>query len=380
MIYNFEMEQAHTRFIGYFEELYKNSNKSLTNSIQNIIKNCKQVLINRRNLYICFEDDNYINVIQIFPKTYKCYKYVTKSYFDKYKYIYHELNKIGLYPINEYEMYFTERLDIYIYGNFNARNILDKFYEINNKYTFNKEKIHDKLDIQKLNFFKENKTKGTFIDYCIRYLIDNNCDNIITYLISCNKSIREIPDYIKDCTNAIEIIEKIFDKNLKKNISKLKEKFIGLNNSEACINTELQTICEPDLISNDYIIDIKTTDKKNIISKKNYLQIVFYAVMLNKKNVCLYDPIDGYIYTYKINDIEFEKIKQYLINNKKVFEKPKYLNNKNKIKKQNIGNNFTFVNKDNIKIEKELFSKDELQKLLDGEKIDNNLLEFLNNL
>lgn len=60
------MEQAHTRFIGYFEELYCNPNKSLNLIIQNIIKKCKQIIIDKRNLYIYYQDENYINVIWIY--------------------------------------------------------------------------------------------------------------------------------------------------------------------------------------------------------------------------------------------------------------------------------------------------------------------------
>ncbi len=378
MIYSFEIEQAYTRFIGKFNDLYRNPNKSLNLDIQEFVQNQKNIIINKRNLYICFEDDNYIDVIQIYPKTYRCFKYVTKSYFDKYKEIYNELYKIGLYPINGYEIYLTERLDIYINSNFNSRNILDKFYEINNKYIFNKHKIHDKLEIEKLNFFKENKIKGTFIDYCIRYLINNKCDNITSFLNSCNTTIREIPFYIKNCCNSDEIIFNIFDDKLKKNIYKLKEVFTGLNNCEAYINIELQTICEPDLISDDYIIDIKTTDKQNIVSKKNYLQVVFYAVTMNKKNVCLYDPINGYIYTYKINDIEFDRIQKYLIENKKDYDKSKYINKKPK--QQNTNDKLVLVN-NNLEEKKDLFSKDELKNLLgDNFLYNDDLLKILNNL
>lgn len=78
--------------------------------------------------------------------------------------------------------------------------------------------------------------------------------------------------------------------------------------------------------------------------------------MLNKKNVCLYDPIDGYIYTYKINETEFDKIRQYLINNKKDFDKPKYSSNKSRSNKKD---NEKIVYKEDLNIEKELFSKDE---------------------
>jgi hypothetical protein len=157
--------------------------------------------------------------------------------------------------------------------------------------------------------------------------------------MSCNKSIDydNLPENLEDCKNIDDLINLLFEKEFINKILKFKNNFTSIKTSECYINFDLLIYGEPDLITDNYIIDIKTSENKKIDSEKNYLQTLFYAILANKKNICLYDPINGDLYKYEItNDIIIE-IKNY-INKNKIMKYTLLHLNKNNIKKNIIKN------------------------------------------
>jgi hypothetical protein len=293
MIYSFNIEDGYKRFTGPFNKLYSKTFIKLNEEIETFIKSYPKCSDTKRNMYMYSSDDLFINIMDIKPKTYKFYKYVSDIYYNKYKDIYDKLYELGLYKIKGYEKYKTERLEIYILGIYYNDNLFD----INIKFTC--EKIHENINIDKLKFIKNSKIKGTLIDYCVKYIINQNIDEAVKYIKSCNSI--EIPDYINNCNNTKELIDIIFGDIFYENINKFKKLFCGINISDFYINFEKEIYGEPDLISDDYIIDIKTSESKNIDNNKNMCQIIKYANLTNKNKMCLYDPLNGYIYKSSIN-------------------------------------------------------------------------------
>jgi hypothetical protein len=326
MLCTFYLEESFSRFTGIFNKLYSQKNKSINieinPEINNIIKNCKLINHADRKLYIYEENEYFINVIEIKARTYRCYKYVTKKYYDIHNYIYSMLFDNGYYNLDEFKKFETERIEIYVFDTFLGRTFFDtKELTENNiisKFNFNKQFIHDKLDINKLNFIENNKIKGTLIDLCIKYMLNNNYDHACEYIKSCNSL--ELNETINNCNNTQDLINILFDNTFIDNINKLKEKFDGICTTDCYVNFELGTYGEPDLISDNYIIDIKISDNK-IDCVKNYLQSLFHAISMNKKNICLYDPVNGIIYKNEIVDNRFKIVKDYILKKNKIIIK-----------------------------------------------------------
>ncbi len=298
MIHSFYIEDSYKRFTELFNKFYSKKFIKLEPDMEQFIKSYPKCSDTKRELYIYDSNDLFINAMDIKPKTYKFYKYVSKIYYDKYKEIYDKLYELGLYKINGYEKYKTERLEIYILGLF--YNDFDRSSIVVN---FSQEKIHESINTGKLNFINNSKIKGTLIDYCVKYIINpiKYEYEAVQYIKSC-KSIN-IPENIGNILNTKDLINYLFDDIFYSKINKLKELFLNLNVADFYINFEKELYGEPDLISDDYIIDIKTSDNNEILKHKNICQIINYAILTNKNNVCLYDPINGYIYksTIKID-------------------------------------------------------------------------------
>jgi len=317
MITNFYIEESYERFCGIFNELYS-KRRNLDTEVSKILDECENKFIyNKRKLYVVENDDNFINTIEIRGNNLYCYKYTTKEYYNKYKDIYDKLFELKFYNIQGYKQFETKRLEVYIFDNFNGRNILNN---LDIKIKFIKENIYEKINIDKLKFITRNEQKGTFIDYCIKYIINNNYNYGFLYLMKCHKCIdyNNLPKNLEDCKNTADLINLLFEKDFIQKILKIKDKYISIKTSECYINFDLLIYGEPDLITDNYIIDIKTSENKKIDSKKNYLQTLFYAILSNKKNICLYDPINGNLYKYEITNENIIEIENYINKNKLV--------------------------------------------------------------
>ena len=315
----FNIEESYKRYCGVFNDLSKetimNPNISqLLNKIDN------KYNVNGRELHVIENDDDFINTIEVIGRRrIVSHEYITRDYYNKYKHIYNELFKYKLYTTIEYKQFETKKIEKYIYNKFKNRDILNNF---DFKVDSNKEQIHGKINIDKLNFITTAQTKGTFIDYCIKYIINNNYDYGYSYLMSCIKSVNHdydnLPENLENCKNTKELIECLFDSNFIKNILKLKEKFGLIKTTECYINFEYSIYGEPDLISDDYIIDIKTSENKKIDSKQNWLQTLFYTIVANKKNICLYDPINGLLYKYQLTNQDINDAINHIQNGKNI--------------------------------------------------------------
>ena len=88
--------------------------------------------------------------------------------------------------------------------------------------------------------------------------------------------------------------------------------FTNVKTTECYVNFDFKIYGEPDLIADDYIIDIKTSENNKIVSKENIKQILFYAIVAGKKNICLYDPINGNLYEYNLTDDDINNAKKFI--------------------------------------------------------------------
>lgn len=214
------------------------------------------------------------------------------------------------------------------YSNLIKNDIIEKY-----DFFFAEKIIHDKIV---LNIDIKNSTvRGNIIDGAFSYLYDNtinlyeyindSTDNILQELISDGK--------IYDNESAIKII---FGEQLQKAKEKLDKNYSNIKANMLIYNHEIKSYGYPDLISDNAIIDIKTSMKNNIINPTNYLQIIAYGFISGYKNICIYDILNGIIYEGKINN--YNKIKQYFsskIDN--IIDEKKY-------KKIRITNNSKFKN------------------------------------
>ena len=317
MIANFYIEENYMKNIGLFNKIYSINKKIITNDFLYELNLSNVTCYGKRKLYILDDNDNdnFYNTIEITQNKehYICHKYVTKLYYDTYKNIYDKLFEYKFYDCDKYKIFETKRLDHYIYSNFNGRDSINGF---NTKYKFIEEQIHDKINIDKLKFITRYQELGTFIDYCVKYIINNNYDFAFSYLLSCNKTINydDLPENLEHCKNTNDLINLLFEKDFVQKILKIKEIFLQLDTTQCYINFDLLIYGEPDLISNDYIIDIKISKNNKINTKSNFLQSLFYALVTNKKNICLYDPINGIIYKYELTEQNINDGKNYIKN------------------------------------------------------------------
>jgi hypothetical protein len=301
MITKFYIEEAYIRFNS---DSYKKSklNGKINNYISVLIKNKK---------YVIEENNYYITIIDIKNGYINCDKYITELYYDKYKKIYDKLYQLKICNNNKYEDIFIKPLETYIHTYFRGRNILNN-YDFNIK--LNKKNIHNKINIDKLNFINKMQTKGTLIDYCIKYIINNDYDYAFDYLLKCNKSIDydNLPNNLDECSNSIDLINLLFEDDFKQKILEINKYFTNVKTTECYVNFDFKIYGEPDLIADDYIIDIKTSENNKIVSKENIKQILFYAIVAGKKNICLYDPINGNLYEYNLTDDDINNAKKFI--------------------------------------------------------------------
>lgn len=311
MITSFYIQESYQRLTGDFNEAFSKS--YFNKNIYELINNCKsKTIYNNKYLYIINENDYFIDTIQVNNKNIICYKYITNKYYNKYKHIYDKLFELNLYNNIKYEKFHTQRLEIYIFNNLYGCSILNN---LNIKITYSKEHIHNKININKLKFITRYQEKGTFIDYCIKYLINNKYNYAFDYLMSCLQSIDHtcLPDKLQYCETTKHLIYLLFEKNFIYEIKKFINYFKSLKTCDCFVNFDLYIYGEPDLISDDYVIDIKISKNNKIATKKNYLQVLFYTILTNKKKFCLYDPLNGDLYKYEINDNIINHIKKYII-------------------------------------------------------------------
>ena len=200
-------------------------------------------------------------------KKYKKYKKIGIKYYKKYQYIYDKLfqNNRDIYDYSTYnrnifciEKYFFLQL------NYNSISKICKnlsySYLINNDIIPVKKQIEKHINIHdsiSLNInFKDLKVRGTFVDYCIRKFLNKKSFGPLKYL----NTTKEYFDYctINNIKSDKELIKKVFSNDF---YYLLKNKFFNLfkdlKTDIIIFNNNLNIFGEPDLISNQSIIDSK---------------------------------------------------------------------------------------------------------------------------
>jgi hypothetical protein len=143
---------------------------------------------------------------------------------------------------------------------------------------------------------------GTLIDKIIKYGVDKSSDPN-EYYCSCygsvdNQKYDSSDKFISNCVVCDEYID---------NIKKI---FVGLKSGENIVDTELKIYGECDFISDDYIIEIKTG--KDILKDKNYLQLLYFAIMYDKHKIAIIDPMTGDIYSRSLNNNKMKLFKEFI--------------------------------------------------------------------
>jgi hypothetical protein len=220
----------------------------LNNALIGLEKYLQTKKIKLKRSAVLYYDENYINILIETSKYVQEFETVTLKYFKENKNKYEELYENKLIATTFYRELLVYRIECYYEKNYT--NILD-YTEHPYTYSFNEEKIHNKLNYSIL-FFK----------IYIKYLITN--DNF--YLL-------KIDEYI-DETELIEI------KNF---VDKYK-----LNLGKFTYDYKLKIYDYIEFINEDSVFVI--SEKIN----KNYLYLLHLA---NKKNLIIYNPIEGTIRT-----------------------------------------------------------------------------------
>ena len=289
--------------------------KQVTNIRTELSKAFSQEGLRLKYFYCTFKNDNfYYFHIRDETGQYNCWRsYVTNKYFIEHTEIYDSLRKIMNYIPQTYTSFFIQ--DPYSYVNNNS-NFLSVSQMIKDKqFTYTKllknklidenkswtETNFDKIELNfNIDMFAP-QSFGTFIDKVLKYGIDKSEDPY-AYFNSCNI-------YIDDIFNNVdEFIGKciIYDKCLEY----IKNAFVGLKSGKNILNTCLQIYGEPDLISDEYMIEIKTG--ANILQHKYYLQLLFFCLMFDKHKIAIIDPINGKIYTKCLDLQKMKRLKEYI--------------------------------------------------------------------
>jgi hypothetical protein len=252
----------------------------------------------------------------------------------KYKEIYNELINDHIIDSQKYK-YTPEYYVYYKYipinkpiENSNINDMIkENLIEKSNTF-FKKTQIHDKITL-KVNF-KNYNTFGTFLDGALSYLYDNSID-LLKYILDCKEP--EIHDLIneKKINTNENLIREIFNEQLDKIKLILDEKYKNIRANTVIYNNSLKAYGNPDLISDDCVIDIKISKNNDLFRKENYLQLISYGVLLNKNKICFYDIEKGYIYEGELKNIENIRKKFYskFMNSYEEKEYYNYLNARN---------------------------------------------------
>lgn len=334
------------RVVPYITD--NNDNIIKTDKNINLCKECDvdKTFIKSENMYICekcgsidiVDDDtkntNIIPTVNMIDRNEEWYEFynrisnstkkkrinynkIKKKYYNDHKDIYNYLYENNLYKHEDYksstyciEKYITSSNDYEsvskLVQKYKYKDLKDKILP-SVKY-FRPTKIHKSITPQIK--FENKKTLGTFVDFCVKKIINKDNHSPLEYLKTCS-IYEDLPENIQKITDDYELMKKIISPDFE-NI--VRNKFISLMNNEMIcgkfvFNTSLKIHGEPDIITNDTIIDIKIEDK--ISKPKNYLQIILYAIMCDVDNICIYNPLKGDIAKMKIKDNVYTKMIKY---------------------------------------------------------------------
>jgi hypothetical protein len=256
---------------------------------------------------------------------------VTKKYFDNNIATYKDLFKRGFMTLDEfkYERFRIHPVETYIEHHYNSVAGARTYYNysalvkagIIQKNDFKTLTIHEPIEVININF-QDAKIKGTYIDYCIRKIIDETTLGPLKYLKSC-AFYNDLSDDIKNIDNDYDLISQTFSINFKDIIKKkLCKYFPNLQCGKFSYNHDIQLYGTPDIITPDYIIDIKTSIR-SVTTSHNYIQLLLYALILKKRKMGLYDPLRGEIYVIELSEKYYKSFFDHIINENKKLENKK---------------------------------------------------------
>jgi len=84
----------------------------------------------------------------------------------------------------------------------------------------------------------------------------------------------------------------------------LNNRYKNIQSNALMYNHSLKVYGNPDLLTDDYVIDIKISKNNKILSAVNYLQLISYEVLLNKNKICFYDMENGIVYEGELKNID----------------------------------------------------------------------------
>ncbi len=297
------------------------SKLTTTTHIQNLLLYLKNKGWAVSSAVLVKQIENYEVLLLDFKVDFKELITVRKTYYKKYKAIYLDFQKHGLIADITYTRFRLCPPETYLskfYFSATAGRSYYKYqyltsYDIIPKHKFIRTTIHQPITVS--TYIQNTKIKGSFIDCCIRYIIQCNNNNIthipLEYISACS-SYNKFPDGIKNITDNNILINKLISEDF---IDTIKNKFIkrysNVSSGKLTYNHEIKTFGIPDIVADNTVIDIKTY-KNNAVTSQNYIQTLLYAMILKINNICLYDPLKGYLYTMHISSKYLNKFYKYV--------------------------------------------------------------------
>jgi hypothetical protein len=127
-----------------------------------------------------------------------------------------------------------------------------------------------------------------------------------------------MPEHVKAINNDDDLIEEFGLSLIEMN--KLTKLFPDTKSGTFTYNHKLKLYGVPDLVTQTCIIDIKAY-QGNIINSKNYVQLLLYAMILEKKDIAMYNPLRGEVYSMTISDRYYNKLYTLLEKNSMFYKK-----------------------------------------------------------
>jgi hypothetical protein len=236
----------------------------LVNSLKNVINSLKHKRINIKKIAITHLDDNFINLSIETSKGIETFYTITYKYFMEFKDKYEELLEFNLIDHVFFKELMFHRPEKYIETSYT--NILK--YKFIEKHQFLKIIIYEKIN--KLN---DNIDIIYFTKLYIYCIINNDFNYIIKYL---NK-------FTKEKYDDIEIIKKFIENSII--INNFFETY-ELKLGGFYYDHNKQIYSEIDFINDDTVF---------IVSEEVFNNYVLNLYLTNKKNLIIYNPIEGTI-------------------------------------------------------------------------------------
>ena len=232
--------------------------------LKNVINNLKHKRISVKRIALTHLDDDFINLTIETSKGLETFCIITYKYFKENQEKYEELLEFNLIDHTFFKELVFHRLEKYIETNYT--NILK--YDNNNKYQFLEMNIYEKIN--KLN---DNIDIIYFTKLYIYCIINNDFNYIIKYL---NK-------FTKRKYDDIEIVEKLIENSIViNNVFETYELKLG----GFFYDHDKKFYSEIDFMNDDSII---------IVSEEVSNKLVLNTNLVNRKNLIIYNPIEGTI-------------------------------------------------------------------------------------